>query len=50
MTLARLLRADRVILRVFGEAKRQRLRDPAGTPVAALLRQQNRPVSILWSP
>ncbi|MEZ5598223.1 MAG: 6-phosphogluconolactonase [Pseudomonadales bacterium] len=50
MTLARLLRSDRILLLVFGAAKRRLLEASAGYPVNALLAQDTTPVEIFWAP
>lgn len=50
MSLARLLKSERVLLLAFGQEKRAVLDNPADTPVAHLLQQTSVPVQVLWAP
>jgi 6-phosphogluconolactonase len=50
LTLSALTDARWIALMVRGQAKLARLRDPAGTPIAALLEQTRVPVEVFWAP
>ena len=50
MSLSLLLQSKQIVLLAFGDFKRAILEDPNGYPVAALLRQTQSPLRVVWAP
>ena len=50
LNLSFLLNSDRIVLLIFGGAKRELVLNPGSLPVGALLNQDRTPVDVVWAP